>query len=284
MIVDEAIAMVRSETGKRVRERIVGPDTGPATDMASAEDPGLFGPASSAWRVHGSASMFVGGVRSLLLQTLHPLAMAGVSDHSDYRHDPWGRLNRTAQFVGTTTFGNTKSAERNIKMVRNIHKRVEGTAPDGRTYSANDPHLLSWVHITEVDSFLRAFERYGEGKLTDAEKDSYVAEMAQIAIGLGAEDVPTNRAELNLMLDDFRPELEFGDQAKEATRFLLSPPVPLALAGLYGVVCTGSVGLLPSWARSMMGLYLPSAIDSVAVRPAATILTRTLDWLLTAEA
>ena len=272
--------MLRREGGERMRAAIVGDERLSPSDMANSEDPGLFGPGSVAWRVHGESSMLIGGLRALLLQTLHPLTMAGVADHSDYANDPWGRLHRTGRFIGGTTYGNTESAEQLIAMVRSIHDRVNGTTPDGRPYSANDPHLLAWVHITEVDSFLAAYDRYGSGKLTDAERDGYVAEMSQIGTRLGAENLPMNRAELAEALEAFRPECSYDDQAKEAIRFLLVPPVPLVMRGAYGLISAASIGLLPSWARRDLRLPLPPLADPLAIRPAATALTKTIGWLL----
>lgn len=280
MIVDEAIAAVRRTGGDRLRRALSGDEGLRADELASAEDTGLFGPASVAWRVHGDSSMLIGGLRALLLQTLHPLAMAGVSDHSDYRQDPWGRLHRTGRFIGGTTFGSTATAERMIAQVRAIHDRVVGTAPDGRPYEANDPHLLLWVHATEVDSFLRAHLRYGEGRLTDAECDRYVAEMAVIAERLGSQGAPRSVAELDACLASFRDECRFGPQAREAVRFLLLPPVPLPLRGTYGIISAAAIGLLPGWARSMMRLPVPPGLDAVAIRPAAAVTTRAIGWLM----
>lgn len=280
MVVDEAIAAVRHFGGDRLRRALSGDDALRPEELATADDTGLFGPASVAWRVHGDASMLIGGLRALLLQTLHPLAMAGVADHSDYRHDPWGRLHRTGRFVGGTTFGSTTTAERMIDQVRVIHDRVVGTAPDGRPYAANDPHLLLWVHVTEVDSFLRAYRRYGEGRLTDAECDRYVAEMAGVGRRLGADGVPGDVEELAACLRSFRAECRSGRQAREAARFLLLPPVPLPLRGAYGIISAGAVGLLPGWARLMMGLLIPPGLDPLAIRPAATVTTRTIGWFM----
>lgn len=276
----EALALIRREGGSRLRSALSGEERLQAEELADSIDPGLFGPASVAWRVHGDSAMLIGGLRSLLLQTLHPLAMAGVSDHSDYRSDPWGRLHRTGRFVGATTFGNTETAERQIRMVRKIHKRVEGHAPDGRPYSATDPHLLLWVHATEVDSFLSAYDRYGAGRLTDAERDRYVAEMAVVAEKLGAEQVPHSTSELADTLEMFRAECELGDQAKESVRFLLMPPVPLPLVGVYGLITAASIGLLPPWATQMLRLPVVPGFDPLAVRPAATVLTRAISWLM----
>ena len=280
MIVDEAIAALRRQGGEALRSALAGDERLGPDSLATLDDPGLFGPASVAWRIHGDAAMLIGGLRSLLLQTLHPLAMAGVSDHSDYRDDPWGRLHRTGRFIGATTYGNTATAETWIEIVRRIHKRVVGTAPDGRPYAANDPHLLNWVHCTEVDSFLSAFEHFGYGRLTDAEKDRYVAEMAEVGRRLGA-DPPLDRVGLSAALEAYRAECEYGEQAREAVRFLLRPPVPLQLRGAYGLITVAAVSDLPSWARSMLRLPVPPAF---AISPPATALTRTIGWLMSDRA
>ncbi len=283
-MIDEVVTAVRHEGARRLRNLLAGDELLTGPELATYDEPGLFGPASVAWRVHGDMSMLIGGLRALLLQTLHPLAMAGVADHSDYRHDPLGRLHRTGRFIGATTFGSLETAERTIETVRIIHDRVQGTAPDGRAYSANDPHLLAWVHVTEVDSFLKAYDRYGVGRLTDAERDRYVAEVAEVGHRLGAVDLPVTVAGLEAALDDFRPELQYGRQARQAIRFLLAPPVPVALRGAYGVITAGSVALLPRWARRKLWLPLAPGADSLAIRPAATVLTRGLGWMMTEQA
>ncbi|PRC49718.1 DUF2236 domain-containing protein, partial [Mycobacterium sp. ITM-2017-0098] len=114
----------------------------------------------------------------------HPLAMAGVAEHSDFRNDPWGRLARTSTFLAVTTFGTADDAQRAVDRVRGIHQRIRGTAPDGRPYRASDPHLLEWVHIAEVDSFLRAHQLYGSAPLDRDECDAYVADTARVACAL----------------------------------------------------------------------------------------------------
>ena len=150
--------------------------------------------------------MFIGGMRALLFQSLHPLAMAGVAEHSDFRNDPWGRLQRTADFLAATTFGPASEAQKAVDIVHRVHKRVVGTAPDGRPYAANDPHLLHWVHIAELDSFLSAHDRYGVDPLVGAERDQYVAESAVIARALGVVDPPETESELRDHLRTFRPD------------------------------------------------------------------------------
>ena len=153
---------VRKNLGRSLFGLVAGPD-GPANRSRIHDTPGprWFEEDRPIRRVHADASMFVGGLRALLLQSLHPLAMAGVAEHSDYRGDPWGRLQRTSTFLAVTTFGPAAEAQRAVDRVRGIHRRVSGVAPDGRPYAAGDPHLLEWVHIAEVDSFLLAHQLYG---------------------------------------------------------------------------------------------------------------------------
>lgn len=282
-MITEILATARTQGASMLRQALAGDEGLRPEEMASADDVGLYGPDSIVWRVHGDSSMLIGGLRSLMFQTLHPLAMAGVAEHSGYKDDPWGRLNRTGRFVGATTYGSTETAERAIRVVRNVHTKVQGTAPDGRPYSANDSHLLLWVHATEVDSFLRAFQAYGNGKLRDAEKDQYVAEMAEVARRLGSETPPETVAELGACLEDFRVECSAGPQARETIRFLLFPPVPLVLRGPYGVLTAGAVTLLPPWARRELRLPVLPLSDPLAVRPAATVLTRAVGWLMAAD-
>lgn len=280
-MIDQLLRQVRTLGGDALRSALAGDQALTADEMASADDPGLFGPGSVIWRVHGDSSMLIGGLRTLFIQTLHPLAMAGVSDHSDYRQDPWGRLHRTGKFIGATTFGSTAAAHQQIDLVRRVHERVTGTAPDGRPYEANDPHLLRWVAVTEIDSFLGAYRAYGAGKLTDAEADTYVSEVSRIAELMGSEPMPRTVAELEQQLADFEPELSVGSQAREAVRFLVAPPgVPLALRGPYALLTAASIGLLPPSARAKLGLPVPPLVDPLAVRPAATVLTRTIGWLM----
>lgn len=270
---------IRTWLGSNIRQMIAGtPDPPPRRAVDS--DLGLFGPGSATWAVHGDVAGLVGGLRALLVQTLHPLAMAGVADHSRYRTDPLGRLHRTGAFVGATTFAPVAEAEAAIEHVRAVHANVVGTAPDGRAYSANDPHLLSWVHCTEVDSFLRARIRYGATPLPQEHADRYIEEMAEIGRRLGVEHPPVDLVGLKARLWAFRPELEVNHQARETVRFLAWPPVPIAARAPYGVVFGAAVGLLPGFARRMLRLPLPPMVEPVAIRPAATILLRTIGWAL----
>ncbi|UQX88345.1 DUF2236 domain-containing protein [Jatrophihabitans telluris] len=232
-------------------------------------------------RVHADAAMFVGGLRALLLQSLHPLAMAGVAGHSGFRGDPWGRLARTSHFLAVTTFGTAEDAEAMVARIRGIHRRVNGVTPDGRSYSATDPHLLSWVHLAEVDSFLRAHDRYGAEPLTAAERDGYVADTARVAAALGVVDAPTTVSELDRQLAAFRPELAGTPQARDAARFLLlSPPLPAAARTGYALLSASAVAMMPLWTRWPLRLpYLP-VTEATGVRLAGQAAVRTIRWAM----
>jgi uncharacterized protein (DUF2236 family) len=239
-------------------------------------DPGLFGPGSVTWRVHADPSMLVGGLAALMLQTLHPLAIAGVEEHSNYRDDPLGRLSRTGSFVTGTTFGSTEAAERLIKLVRGIHRKVHGTAPDGRPYSADDPHLVTWVHVTEVSSFLRAHQRFTPFPVRGDQADRYFHETAVIAERLGGEGIPRSRLAVRAYFRHIRPDLEAGEQALGAIEFLAKPmrgrganPV---MTAAHQVVIQAAIGLLPPWARDMLGLPKPGLVGQAIVLPAAHLL------------
>ncbi|HEY6530883.1 MAG TPA: oxygenase MpaB family protein, partial [Acidimicrobiales bacterium] len=264
--IESAVGVVRGQLGRGVRRMVAG-DRPPVRDLSAPVegDPGLFGPESVTWRIHSDASMFVGGLRALLLQMLHPLAMAGVADHSDYRHHPDHRLARTALYVATTTYGTTAQAEQAIATVKRVHEAVVGTAPDGRAYAASDPHLVAWVHHAEVDSFLRAYERYGTEPLTAEDADRYVAEMAVLCELLGGEPPARSVAELRSYFRSVRPELRAGSQAREAARWLMVPPLPLAARPAYAVIAPAAVGLLPGWAQRELWLPLLPGVDPVVV-------------------
>ncbi|WP_374192931.1 oxygenase MpaB family protein [Streptomyces sp. MBT55] len=179
----EALVGLRDRIAAELTAALHGGDLKLERYAAPPGDPGLFGitPADPVWRVHGQATgMLTGGFAALMLQSLHPLAMAGVDQHSDFRADPVGRLNGTVRFITTTTFGSAPAAREVIGLVRRIHTRVHGTAPDGRPYRADDPDLLTWVHTAEVRSFLAGHQAYAPGphRLTPAECDTYYRQAA----------------------------------------------------------------------------------------------------------
>src|SRR5690242_5447766 len=204
----------------------------PAPDYdAPLGDPGLFEPNSVTWKIHADfPSMMAGGLASLMLQALHPLALAGVWDHSAFRTDTLGRLRNTTAFVGRTTYAPRVPAEAAIERVLAIHHSVRGTAPDGRAYSADDPHLLAWVHCAGCWCFLRAYECYCQ-PIPRAMQDRYLAEMARIAQALGARDVPESTSELDAFFSRVRPELVFDARTRETLQVLDSIRLPIPFAG-----------------------------------------------------
>lgn len=224
---------------------------------ASQGEPGWFTPESDIWRVHGSVATFVGGIGSLLLQTLHPLALAGVSEHSSYRTDPFGRLQRTGAFIAATTFGSTGLAEQTVAAITRMHTRVRGIAPDGRPYSAGDPRLLTWVHITLTESMLTAYLRYGrDGEINP---DGYVADMAVVGRAMGVVEPPTTRADLTDCLADFADDLAFGPDAEQMKGFIMNPPLPFGLRPGYAVLCAGARNLLSPEHRDLLRDPIPPA-------------------------
>ena len=276
---------LRERLGQRLFAMVAGPD-GPQNRSRIHTTPGprWFAEDRPIRQVHADASMFVGGLRALLLQSLHPLAMAGVAGHSDYRGDPWGRLQRTSTFLAVTSFGTADDAQRAVDRVRGIHRRVHGTAPDGRPYRADDPHLLEWVHIAEVDSFLIAHQRFGASPLDQDGRDAYVADTARVAMALGVADPPRTQAELTERIAAYRPELQSTDAAREAARFLLvTPPLPLLARGPYGVLSATAISLLPAWARLPLRLpYLPP-LEATGIRVAGRVLVGGIRWALSAS-
>lgn len=278
------IDAVRDRLGKELFQRVAGPEGPSRRDrIATAEGPRWFSDDRPIKRVHGDAAMFIGGIRALLLQSLHPLAMAGVAAHSGYRGDPWGRLQRTSHFLAVTTFGSASDAEAMVARIRAIHDKVTGTAPDGRPFAASDPHLLRWVHLAEVDSFLTVYTRYGHERLDADARDGYVTDTAHVARALGVIDPPQTVKELREQLDSYRPELMGTPEARSAARFLVfSPPLPLVLRAAYGALAAAAVSTLPFWARWPLRLpYLPVA-EEVVGRAAGQVATRTIRWAMAA--
>ncbi|SDP42287.1 Uncharacterized conserved protein, DUF2236 family [Pedococcus dokdonensis] len=272
----------RKQLASALRSRVAGKDAQvKAERIWGAKGPRWFTPDDPIWRVHADAAMFPGGIRALLLQSLHPMAMAGVAGHSGYKGDPWGRLQRTSEFLATTTFGTIEHAEEQIARVRSIHERVRGKAEDGRPYSASDPHLLAWVHATEADSFLTAYQRYAVQPLTDAEADRYVEQSGLVAAALGVVEPPTTVEALAATIDAYRPELQSTAAARDAARFLLvHPPLPLAAKPGYAALAAGAVAMLPRWARRPLRLPWLPVTERLVGRPLGGVATSTVRWAM----
>jgi uncharacterized protein (DUF2236 family) len=240
-----------------------------------AADPGLFGPGSVTWRVHADPLMGIAGIRALLLQALHPVALAGVTQNSSFREDPWGRLGRTAEYIGAVSYGPMSEVRRAGARVRGVHRRVRGVDDrTGRAFRATDPDLLLWVHCCEVESFVSTVRRGGL-RLSAAEVDAYYAEQVRSAelIGIPTISVPGDAAAMERYFAEVRPELVAGPEAREVVRFILAPPMPRRVRLLtparpawLGIGALG-LALLPRWARRMYRLPgLPSTdLSAVAV-------------------
>ena len=265
--------------------------------------PTLLPVGGAAWLVHAEASMMVGGIRALLLQSLHPVAMQGVGEHSDFRQDPLGRLRRTVFFLGTTTYCSLPEAEAAIEAVRRVHLSVSGVTPEGRRYRADDADLLVWVHATEVDSFLEAFLRFGRRPrrggtvltpnlpaqdprhVAAAElragdlPDRYVAEMATVAERLGIDEPPRSRAELSAVIDGFRPAVSATELSREAVYFLRAFPLPPVARLAYAVLFWAAFDSLPPWAQALHDLRC-GPLRRLVVRPTARAMLRLMGWAL----
>ncbi|WP_304112963.1 oxygenase MpaB family protein [Mycolicibacterium bacteremicum] len=284
MVLTRELGSVRDGLGRALFGLVAGPD-GPDNRARIHGTPGprWFGEDRPIRRVHADASMFVGGLRALLLQSLHPLAMAGVAEHSDYRGDPWGRLQRTSTFLAVTTFGAAPDAQRAVDKVRGIHRRVHGVAPDGSPYDASDPHLLEWVHIAEIGSFLLAHQLYGAQPLDQSGRDDYVADTARVAEALGVPNPPRTERELRERIQAYRPELRGTAAARDAARFLLlTPPLPLPARAPYAALAATSVAMLPGWARKPLWLPYFPPLEATVVRMSGRVLVGGIRWVMTA--
>ncbi|MBB5873186.1 uncharacterized protein (DUF2236 family) [Allocatelliglobosispora scoriae] len=236
--------------------------------MDRDDDLGLFGPGSVTWAVHREPILLLAGLRSLYLQALHPRAMAGVAQNTDYRNDPWGRLFRTATYVGTVVFGTTAQAEAAGRRLRTLHARLRATDPlTGEEFRIDEPELLRWVHVAEVESFISTAKRAGV-PLSDADVDAYYDEQRRSAalVGLEPGSVPGSAAEVADYYREILPQLRMTKEAAETALFLTAPPMPWKVGpalrlGLelgpprwayFGLAGT-ALGLLPSWARRLYG-------------------------------
>lgn len=244
-----------------------------------ASDDALYSRDDVVWRVHGDVtSMMVGGIAALLLQMLHPAALAGVWDHSGARRDMLGRLRRTARFIAVTTYGHRDAAQQAIERVRSIHSQVRGTTPEGEPYRADDPALLAWVHVAGAILFLDGWRRYAEPRMSIADQDRYFAEAGLVARMLGADPVPETRAEAEALIRSFRPSLRSDGRTAEFRKLLLHlPPRSIPEAPVQKLLTNAAIDLLPDFARSMHG-FPPSLLPPFATRGATFGMAGTLRW------
>ncbi len=259
-------------------EERAGPARAAGRRMAAAgADPGWFGPGSVAWKVHADASIFVAGVTAFALQALHPLALAGVVDHSSFADDFLGRVRRTGEFVSGVIYGTSADAAARVATVQRVHRRVVGTAPDGRPYDASDPDLLEWVHVTEYLAIASAFRRFGLRPLGRDDLDRYVAEVAVVGEAMGVAAPPRSWAELDASFQSFRPDLAVGEQVMAAAAFLRTPPgLPPQALRVWRLLWRGAQACLPPTGRRLLGLSTPGPAELAACR----VLVRSLGTVL----
>jgi len=241
-----------------------------------AGDVGLFGPDSVTWRIHADfPGMLAGGLSSLMLQALHPRVLAGVYDHSNFRHDLVGRLRRTTAFVAGTTYAATDQARHLIERVRRIHHQVRGTTADGLAYAADDPDLLTWVHVTEAHGFLQGYRHYCQA-VPEALADRYYDEGRRVAQALGARQVPASQAQVQAYFEAMQPQLRFDARSREVMAVLARIRLPVPLAGLSRDLFLGAAAaLLPDWAPPLLALgradRARAAVSSAALRTMAPL-------------
>ena len=228
-------------------------------ELAEGDDAGYFAPGSAVWAVHSSMTPTVGGIRALLVQALHPGAMAGVYAHSNFREDPLGRLANTIRWIFTVTYGSTGAARNASGWVRRLHEKVTGTYEDAdgveHSYSANDPHLLRWVHLAFTDSFLSAHQKYGIS--FPGGPDEYVGQWAVAGELMGVADPPRSVAELRAQLASYDDELASSDQVQDALAYIRRPPLPRSQRLGYRVLFAGAVATLTPRQQELLGVSVP---------------------------
>jgi uncharacterized protein (DUF2236 family) len=255
--------------------QLVGGSGPPTAFLTPAGDPGLLGPDSMPWEVHADfMSMMIGGISSLVLQALHPGALAGVWDHSSFRRDLQGRLGRTAFFIAATTYGPTAMANQMIDKVNRIHGHITGTDEFGKPYSASDPHLLNWVHLTETSSFMRAYVRYRNPNVGKVDMDRYFTEMRLIGNRLGAVNLPNTAFDTDSAVAAYVPELYFGERARAIVTLLDEYPSSLHSRPFVRLVSKAGFLNLPDWVYPLIGSKIPSAFEQNAVQSAINVIAK----------
>ena len=269
---------------ERLRLKLVERVRGVFNDVESGQQPvptsdeALFPKDSPIRMVHADiVAMMVGGVRGLLLQMLHPHALQGVLDHSNFRTDMHGRLRRTARFIAVTTFGHRDDAMAAVDRVNRIHAKVGGTLPDGTAYSATDPRTLAWVHVAEATSFLAAYLRHVRPDMPGSEQDEYYRQFAVIAQALGADPVPIDRREAEAIFRDLRTDLTVSPAAREIAQLVLTQKPPGSPPAVQALLGAEAVALLPPFARSMLALERPG-LAAIPARAATWGMGKTLRW------
>ncbi len=269
---------------EKLRHRLVERVRGLFNDTASGQEPvpisaeALFKRDSPIRMVHADiVGMMVGGIRALLLQMLHPEALQGVLDHSNFREDVHGRLRRTARFIAVTTFGHRNDAQKAIERVNRIHAKVTGALPDGSLYSATNPRTLAWVHVTEASSFLAGYKRHVHPYMPGHQQDEYYRQFALVARALGADPVPESRNDAEELFREMRADLRTSAEAPEGAQLVLTQRSPGTPPGLQALLGADAVEMLPAFARPMLGLNRPG-IGALPARAATWGMGKTRRW------
>lgn len=255
--------------------QLVGGSGPPTAFLTPAGDPGLLGPDSMPWEVHADfMAMMIGGISSLVLQALHPGALAGVWDHSSFRSDLQGRLGRTAFFIAATTYGSTAMANQMINKVNRIHGHITGVDEFGKPYSAGDPHLLNWVHLTETSCFMRAYLRYRNPYLASADADRYFIDMRLIGSRLGAINLPGTASATDQAIAAYLPELHYGERARTIVTLLDEYPSSLHSRPFVRLVSKAGFMNLPDWVYPLIDRKVPSSFERIAVQSAIHLIAK----------
>ena len=244
-------------------------------------DVGLFGPDSVAWQVHANfTAMMVGGLSSLIVQSLHPRALAAVWDHSDFRHKLKERLGRTAYFVAATTYGGEALALNAIRRVNTIHANIRGTDLQGQPYIANEPELIRWVHLVEVTSFLAAYQHLAKQPLSAQACDQYITEMARVGHMLGAVDLPLTYAATQAEMLGYADALSFDARAQEILQIIQAYPVDLLDQPWMALVLKCAFDVMPSWVLAFMAQTPSCAVQKQVTRIAIQLSAEPVQWML----
>jgi uncharacterized protein (DUF2236 family) len=244
-------------------------------------DPGLFGPQSVTWKVHADFSaMMVGGLSSLMIQALHPRALAAVWDHSNFRHQLKARLGRTALFVAATTYGSVDLATKHVQRVNAIHAKIKGIDLKGQAYIANEPHLLRWVHLVETISFLNAYQHLALQPLCPSDCDRYVVEMNKVGEMLGATNLPLTFSDAKHAMTQYEPELVFDQRTRETLRSIESYSVDLTEKPFFALILSASFDIVPEWLLQKLQREAESCLRINTRRLALQIASKPVQWML----
>lgn len=275
--------MARQVIGQGLRH-VTGSKSSIEAFATPAGDPGLFGPASMAWRVHAHfTAMMVGGLSSLMVQALHPRALAAVWDHSDFRTSLKDRLGATAYFVAATTYGSEAMARQAIERVNTIHARVRGVDLDGQPYVANEPVLIRWVHLVEVISFVEAYQLLADQPLTPSQVDQYLEEMTLVGHLLGAADLPTTYRATQAALADFKDQLAYNERTRLILQTIRSYPAEIWEQPLIQLMLKSAGHILPAWALQRLGESKACDLEIQLTRAALKAMSTPIQWTLDHE-